>query len=251
MADETTAAAPAAAAPASTEAPAAALAAEPAAPAAPAVNDAAAALGAPAAEAAKPAEAPAAPNPDALTMPGKDATPEQWSEFYGKIGRPESPDKYDLPLPEGNDGAFAKAVAPMLHKAGLTSEQAKVLATEWTAMQTKAEADYLAGENARIEAQNSKNKAEADALKTEWGDQNDANMEHARRAMRQFFPAEKAGDVIAAIEGVVGYKGTITMLHDMGKGMGEHGAPGLGDNTSGGGTPKTLAERMYPNMTNT
>lgn len=244
MADEVTTAVPAAAAPATTtEAPAAPVAA----PATPAVQDVAAALGA-APEAAKPADAPAAPNPDALTMPGKDATPEAWAEFYGKIGRPESADKYELPVPEGDNGAFAKAVAPMLHKAGLTGEQAKTLATEWNAMQAKAEADYVAGENARITALNTKNKAEADALKTEWGDQNDANMEHARRAMRKFFPADKAGDVISAIEGVVGYKGTITMLHSIGKGMAEHSAPGLGDNTSGGGAPKTLAERMYPGM---
>lgn len=183
-------------------------------------------------------------------MPGKDATPEAWAEFYGKLGRPESPDGYEFPIPEGQDGTFAKTVAPMLHKAGITGEQAKILGNEWNALQAKAEADYAASESARINAINTKNKAEAEALKTEWGDQNDANMEHARRAMRQFLPADKAGAVIAAIESAVGYKGAITMLHAIGKGMTEHGAPGLGDTTAGGGAvQKTLAERMYPGMT--
>lgn len=182
-------------------------------------------------------------------MPGKDATPEAWAEFYGKLGRPETAEGYEFPIPDGQDGTFAKTVAPMLHKAGITGEQAKVLGNEWNALQAKAEADYAASETARINAINTKNKAEADALKTEWGDQNDANMEHARRAIRQFFPAEKAGNVIAAIESAVGYKATIAMLYEMGKGMGEHGAPGLGDTTAGGGAvQKTLAERMYPGM---
>lgn len=182
-------------------------------------------------------------------MPSKDATPEQWAEFYGKLGRPESADGYELPLPDGNDGAFAKRVAPMLHKANLTTEQAKILATEWNAMNAEEEAAYVAAENARITALNNKNQAEAESLKTEWGEKHTENMEFARRAMTQFFPQDKAGQVIAAIEGVVGYKGVITMLHDMGKGLAEHGAPGLGENTSGAGAPKTLAERMYPGMT--
>jgi hypothetical protein len=229
-----------AAAPAATDTPAV-----PAAVAPVAVNDAAAALGA---EAPKPADAPAAdPNaPPVLTMPGKDATPEQWAEFYTKLGRPETADGYELPIPEGSDDAFAKQMAPLLHKHGITAEQAKGLATDWNAMQSKAATDWQAAENARITAMNTKNQAEADALKTEWGDKHAENFEFAKRAMRQFFPAEKASDVVSAIERVVGYRGVITMLHDMGKGLAEHGAPGLGEQTSGSPT-KSLAERMYPN----
>ena len=133
--------------PASTTAPAApaapAAAAPAAAPAAP-VNATTALMGEPAPAAAAPAADPAAPAADpakpvdpapaALTMPGKDATPEEWSAFYAQIGRPETPEGYELPLPEGDDGTFAKQMAPILHKHGVTAEQAKGLAADWNAM---------------------------------------------------------------------------------------------------------------------
>ena len=103
-----------------TETPAAA----PAAPAAPLSAADLAATGAPAAaptpegEAAPAAKKEAAP---ALAMPGKDATPEEWAAFYGQLGRPETPEGSELPLPEGDDGAFAKQMAPILHKHGVTA----------------------------------------------------------------------------------------------------------------------------------
>lgn len=188
----------------------------------------------------KPADAEPA---NALTMPGKDATPEQWGEFYAQLGRPETPEGYELPLPEGDDGAFAKQVAPLLHKHGLSAEQAKGLAGDWNEMvasMAKQDAEAQAAHNAQMHA---KNTAEAASLKTEWGQQHDANMEFARRAVRQFM-GDQAGDVIAAIESKIGYKATIQMLHGIGKGLGEHDAPGMGQNNSGV-SQKTLAERFY------
>jgi len=34
---------------------------------------------------------------DKIPLPAKDATPEAWNEFYSKLGKPEAPDKYELP----------------------------------------------------------------------------------------------------------------------------------------------------------
>ena len=95
----------------------------------------------PAAPAADPA-APAAPAP--LVMPSKDATPEEWSAFYAQIGRPETPDGYELPVPDGDNGEFAKSMAPVLHKHGVTAEQAKGLAADWNDMVAKQVADMNA-----------------------------------------------------------------------------------------------------------
>jgi hypothetical protein len=67
--------------------------------------------------------------------------------------------------------------------------------------------------------------------------------------VRQFLPTEKAPGVINALESVLGYKGTIQFLHGIGKGLGEHDAAGLGNNTQGNGE-RTLAQRMFPNMPN-
>jgi hypothetical protein len=205
--------------------------------AAPAVNDA-------------PAAAPAADAPPAepvLKMPGKDATPEDWAAFYGQIGRPETPDAYELPLPEGDAGEFVKMAAPMLHKAGLTGEQAKTLATEWNSFVAAEQQKAAAAEAAGIAALDARNKAEKAELDNEWGVRNTENTEMARRAIRQFIPTEKAAGVINAIESVLGYKETVKFLHGIGKGLAEHDAAGLGNNSQG--TPeRSLADRMFPAM---
>ena len=198
-------------------------------------------------DAPKAPDAPATPEaPAALNMPGKDATPEDWAAFYTQLGRPETAEGYELPVPEGDDGAFAKQVAPMLHKHGITAEQAKGLATDWNAMLAEQAAVATAAEQARITAMDTKNRAEAETLKTEWGQEHDANMHHAKQAVSQFLPKEQAGNIIAAIEAQVGYKATIQMLHAIGKGLAEHDAAGLGAKT--GGEAKPLANRLYPGL---
>lgn len=64
-----------------------------------------------------------------ITMPGKDAPAEEWDAFRAKLGRPETPDKYELKQPENMpegmayDGEFAKRAAATAHKLGLTNEQ--------------------------------------------------------------------------------------------------------------------------------
>ena len=127
------------------------------------------------------------------------------------------------------------------------SHKAKGLAADWNAYIGKLQADADAAQVAQATAANVKNTAEATALQTEWGQAHPANMELARRAVQQFMPGDKAAPAIAALEGVLGYKGTIQFLHGIGKGLGEGDAAGMGSNNTGA-APKTLAERMYPNM---
>ena len=217
-----------------TETPAAA----PAAPAAPLSAADLAATGAPAA-----APTPEGEAPPAMAMPGKDATPEEWAAFYGQLGRPETPEGYELPLPEGDDGAFAKEMAPILHKHGVTAAQAKGLAEDWNAMVQAQQAQAEAAEAQRIAALDSKNRAEAAELANEWGQANEANMHFAKLAVGQFFPKEKAAGIISAIESQVGYKETIKFLYGIGKGLGEHDAAGMGQPTAV--QEKSLAERLY------
>lgn len=180
-------------------------------------------------------------------MPSKDATSEEWAAFYAQIGRPETPEGYELPVPEGDSGEFAKQMAPVLHKHGVTAEQAKGLAADWNAMVAAQVAEMNAADAAAAAALNAKNTAEATALKNEWGQAHDANMHFAKLAVQQFIPSDKAGDVIAAIESKLGYRATIEFLHGIGKGLGEHDAAGMGANNSS--PVKSLAQRLYPGAT--
>lgn len=240
-------------------APPAAPAAAPAAPA-PAPLTAAAALvdlsAAPAQPPSPAAPAPApAPAEQPITLPGKDAKPEDWKAFYKSIGAPETADGYALPVPEGGDPAFAKTAAGWMAEAGLLPQQAQALAAKWNAhvaeLTTAQTGAAAAAETQRIAALDSQNKAEESALRNEWGQAHDTNMGLAKRAVQQFLapiaPGDKSQVLITAMEGAIGYSATIRLLHSLGKGLATGQAHGLGDVNSPQGGEKSLAERLYPN----
>jgi hypothetical protein len=220
-----------------------ALAGDPATtPPAAAPAPAAPAAAAPAAPAADPATDPAAAEP-VVKLPGKDAPPEAWAEFYKQIGAPDKAEAYELPVPEGQDGEFAKTAATWFKDAGLLPQQAQALAGKWNEFSAAQAAAAEAAETQRIAQLEQRNKAEEASLKTEWGQSHDANMELARRAVRQFIPSEKAADVVSALEDKLGYAETIKLMHAIGKGLGEHDAPGLGREPATG--RKSAAEILY------
>ena len=187
--------------------------------------------------------APAAPETPALSLPAKDAPPEAWAEFYKQIGAPDSADAYQLPVPDGGDAEFAKTAATWFKEAGLLPQQATALASKWNEFAAAQQAASAQAEAQRIAQLDQRNKAEEATLKTEWGQQHDANMELARRAVRQFIPSDKAPDVITALEDKLGYAETIKLLHSIGRGLGEHDAPGLGRAAAPG--RKSAAEILY------
>lgn len=102
-------------------------------------------------------------NMDSLVqIPGPEASPEAMGEFYSKLGRPMEATGYELPTPEGSDGAMAEWASGVFHEAGLTQKQAQVVAQKWN--------EYTAGlqTDAGAEAQQSAERAEAE-LRREWG----------------------------------------------------------------------------------
>jgi hypothetical protein len=187
--------------------------------------------------------APTEPQAPALALPAKDAPPEAWAEFYKQIGAPDKAEAYELPVPEGDDGKFAKTAAEWFKDAGLLPQQAQALASKWNEFTAAQAAATEAAEAQRIAQLDTRNKAEEQALKTEWGQQHDANMELARRAVRQFVPGDKAADVVSALEDKLGYAETIKLMHAIGKGLGEHDAPGLGKPVAP--ARKSAAEILY------
>lgn len=68
---------------------------------------------------------------EGVRLPGEDATDEDWDSFFNSIGRPESPDKYDLKTDikvEGFDmKEEASIVSEIAHKSGLSNVQAQKL----------------------------------------------------------------------------------------------------------------------------
>jgi hypothetical protein len=155
---------------------------------------------------------------------------------------PDSPDEYGIQFEEDPDSA--KLVAEWFKDAGLTKAQAQALAEKraaaWADHQAK-QAEAAKAEEARIASQ-----VEADdsALKKEWGDRYDANIELGRRAVRQF---EIPSDVLEAVEAKVGYGQMLRMFSRIGRGLAEDSAVGL-SNSAGERTGNTPESKLYPNM---
>jgi len=66
---------------------------------------------------------------DKIVLPTETAEPEEWDNFYNRLGRPE---KYEITtpkLPEGieQDEPMGEALNALMHKAGLTNAQAQAL----------------------------------------------------------------------------------------------------------------------------
>lgn len=173
---------------------------------------------------------------EALTLP-KDANDKAaWDAFYARLGRPENADGYELPVPDGDSGEFAKALAPALHEAGVTKAQAAKLATAFNqivAGRAQALDQAAAAEAAKQET----------TLKTEWGAQYGSNVDLAKRAAAAFgVDAAK----VSALEQVIGYAETMKFFAAIGKKLGEDSfVPGTKHN---GHQAKSLAEKLYPTM---
>jgi hypothetical protein len=140
-----------------------------------------------------------------LILP-KAADDPAWADVWKTLGRPDDPKGYDIPLPEGDDGAFADAFRPVAHELGLSTTQVTKLA-EWF--------NGLADQSATLNAE----AARAD-LQKEWGGQLQANMELAARARDTFGLDAVAVEKIASGYGLTD---TIKLLAKLGRAVGEGG----------------------------
>ncbi len=116
-----------------------------------------------------------------VRVPKDDAPQEEWDKFYGKLGRPESADGYQFPLPDVDVeapltkhilGTFKKTA----HGLGLTPRQAQGIALAYVDLERQGAKLAEAATATRI-----------DELKTEWGAAFKNNLAIAKSAARQLF----------------------------------------------------------------
>ena len=185
----------------------------------------------------------------ALVIPGKDATPEQRAEFYQKLGRPDTADKYTITKPEGLPEGIAyspeaeAAFKEFAFSQGLPDAQAKGIYDWYWGLvkdgQTKAEADQLKATEASI-----------NGLKDEWkGDAYKVNTELARRAWKEFNDKpEDAALLDKVVDGVrLGdHPAFLRKFAAVGKALGDDS---LGGRDGGGGemSDEDKAKARFPN----
>jgi len=146
-----------------------------------------------------------------LVMPKEDAGSEEWSEFYDRLGRPKSPDEYQIPVPENETGEFASVAKQKFHELGLTTKQAEGLAEWWNNQSTEMQQQQMAKMEQNTDQQ-------LEELKSEWGQKYDENIEAARRASRQFGLEEQT---LNKIESALGTGEMLKLFANIGGGLSE------------------------------
>jgi len=112
---------------------------------------------------------------DKVAIPNENSTDDQWNEVYGKLGRPESPDKYKLeansdvvPLDEGAIKSFAENA----HQLGLNNKQAQgILEFYKNSMEGSVQQNQVDMETAQAQAEQE--------LRKEWGRAYEDNIKKA------------------------------------------------------------------------
>jgi hypothetical protein len=171
-----------------------------------------------------------------LPAPRDLGDPKAWEPIYKQLGRPETADKYVIPLPEGDKGEFANAVKPWLHEAGLSQSQATKLATKWN--------EHLAGvqksQQAALDARNVKDVSE---LKQAWADQYDVKAALVDRAAETFGMTQ---DHLDAFKVALGPKAAMEFLYNIGSKIAveDTSVPGVGQQTGFGMTPEAAQAKI-------
>jgi hypothetical protein len=112
---------------------------------------------------------------DKVAVPNNNSTEDQWNEVYNKLGRPESPDKYQLdaksdvvPL----DESAIKSFAENAHQLGLNNKQAQgILEFYKNSMEGSAQQNQVDMETAQANAEQE--------LRKEWGRAYEDNIKKA------------------------------------------------------------------------
>ena len=184
---------------------------------------------------------------DRVSMLTKDSEPAEIHAFFEKMGRPEKSTDYDLgdfkpkeglPWDESSTGPLLE----LLHAAGNNNDQANKILRGYHDYQVSR---YEQMQGALVESF----EAEDKALRREWGNSYDANMDLGFRAWKQI-----AGDDFEGIEKTRMQDGRLVgdhpvlmrILAEAGKAMHEHGRLGEGSAAAGdhSGTPAAIRTKI-------
>jgi len=181
---------------------------------------------------------------DKVALPGKSATSDEWNEVYAKLGRPESPDGYELAynnIPEGAemDQDMVSWFKDTAHKAGINPQQAQLMLDSYNEMQF-ADAESIGAEaQARIEQVESE-------LRKEYGQAFDDRMALANGVLAEFGNPEITEVQLADGTMLGDHPEIIRMLSNMGvylrDKVGEDTLEGV--QTTGGLTPDAAMQKI-------
>lgn len=148
---------------------------------------------------------------NAVVLPKPDAAKPELDAFYNRLGRPAEPAGYGLEKIAGADPEFSKTAGAWFHELGLTQKQGEALATKWS--------EHVGSmTTAGAEAKTNAFAADDAALKSSWGQAFAQNVAAAQAGARGL---GLDNDTIDKLQGALGHKGTMELLHKIGSKVGE------------------------------
>lgn len=148
---------------------------------------------------------------NAVIIPKPDADGKEWDAVYNRLGRPEKPEGYKIPLPENTDPAFAHESASKFYELGLTQKQGEQLAAWYN--------DKASQGTAILQQQAAERLQQEDiAIRQEWGAAYQQNLTAAQTAVRGLgLDAER----IESLSNAIGHKATMDLFYKIGSKLSE------------------------------
>lgn len=148
-----------------------------------------------------------------IKLPKSFDDPGALDPVYDRLGRPASPDKYEIKLPDGvqMDEGRLKAAREVGHKLGLNTKQMQALA--------EFDATYMGEAMKAFETERTqKQEAELGSLQKEWGTHFEERAELGRRFVRNSLPAGIDKEAtLSAIEQAIGTALTLKLFANAGE----------------------------------
>lgn len=120
---------------------------------------------------------------DKLVLPTNEEDTETWNQVWSKLGRPEKPNEYGFARPEELpqdipwDNEEMNMFADLMHKAGLSKKQAGTIFEAYKQNIVKQYQDFQSAQEKSLEEASS-------ALKKEWGEAYNQNINIANRVVK-------------------------------------------------------------------
>lgn len=156
-------------------------------------------------------------------------------QVYSKLGRPNDPKEYNIPIPDGQPGDMADWARNVFHEAGLSKRQAEMVASKWNELGAN-----LSQHDTQAKQQGWKDQEAK--LRTEWGNAYDKNDSIAARTIDSLGLKENQ---LAALRDSLGFDGAMKMLASIGEKLGEADfVSGEGSSSNGPMTPAQAVSRI-------
>lgn len=156
-------------------------------------------------------------------------------QVFNKLGRPEDPKGYNIPIPEGSPTEMADWARGVFHEAGLSQRQAELVASKWN------ELGAAMGQQSEQVKQQTMKDQEA-KLRMEWGS---AYEKYDSVAARAIDSLGLQGDQLAAIRDSLGFDGAMKLFASIGEKLGEADfVSGSSGSTTGPMTPAQAVSRI-------